>query len=90
MNLTIPRWLHISLYIVCVLLTAVLYQASKGNITLTGSAGALLSMLLAIINSVDPQTVLAKAPLEHVEVAAKRLPPATLARLADDAKIKAA
>jgi uncharacterized membrane protein (Fun14 family) len=89
LNITVSKTLHIILYLVCVAITAVLYLASKGNITLTSSVAGVLSLVLTAINSVDPATVLAKASPAVVEEAAKKLPPEALGRLVEYQRIKA-
>ena len=88
MNFTVPRWLHLVLYVACLAITSAFYLASKGNITLTASTAGILSLVLATINSVDPATVISKATPAQIEVAAKRLPPEAIARLAEYQRIK--
>lgn len=71
LNVQVPKWLHIVLYFVAAGLVALTQLASSGNIALTAPVTAALGFALTIINSVDP------------EVAAKKLPVATLARIVD-------
>jgi hypothetical protein len=89
LNITVSKTLHIVLYLVCVVLTAVLYLASKGNLVITAPVVGALSLVLTAINSVDPATVLAKAPPAALEEAAKKLPPEALGRLVEYQRIKA-
>jgi hypothetical protein len=77
MNLTVPRWAHVVLYLVAAIITAVTQLASSGNVAITAPVVALLGVLLTVINSVDPET------------AAKTLPAAKLAAMADAKRLTA-
>jgi hypothetical protein len=87
-NFTVSKPLHVALYILAAIITAVTHLVTGGNIKLTAPVVAVLGLVLSAINSIDPQVVLAKASPEALEKAAKRLPAATLARLSDAAKLQ--
>jgi hypothetical protein len=89
-NYTVSKTLHVVLYVASVILTTLLYLASKGSLPITGGAASVLGLLLTTINSIDPTTVIQNATPAQIEVAAKKLPPEALARLVEYQKIKAA
>jgi len=89
-NIQIPKWLHVTLYFVAVGIVALTHLASSGSVVVTAPVTALLGLALSIITSIDPQAVLAKATPAQIEVAAKKLPPEALSRLAEYQKIRSA
>lgn len=75
MNITVPGWLHVTLYFVAASITAATHLISSGSIPADATVVALLGVALSVINSVDPQAV------------AKKLPSVTLLRLAEQKKL---
>jgi hypothetical protein len=88
MNITVSKPVHIALYIVACLLTALSHLVSHGDVKVSGSVAALMATVLTVVNSVDPAATLAKATPAQLEVAAKRLPYEVLGRLADSARLQ--
>jgi len=74
-NITVPPWLHVTLYLVSVAIVAATHLASSGNIVISAPVAAVLAYVLSVINSVDPETT------------AKKLPSSTLRRLADQKSV---
>jgi hypothetical protein len=77
MNFSIPKWAHITVYVLSVAIVTVTGLASKGDLTITGPVAGVFATILALINSVDP------------EDAASTLPAAKLAAMADAKRLTA-
>jgi hypothetical protein len=76
-NINLPKWAHVAVYVLSVAITTVTALVSKGDLALTGPVAGVLATLLALINSVDP------------EDSANTLPAAKLAAMADAKKLAA-
>jgi hypothetical protein len=76
-NVNLPKWAHVAVYVLSVAIVTVTGLASKGDLTITGPVAGVFATILALINSVDP------------EDAANTLPAAKLAAMADAKKLAA-